>query len=173
MDTCCVRGDTVSQTNVLSFARINVIYLPELGGQLPPLTPRPVRLCHPPPRNANNIEPYTFVTLFPGKCETPPPPPSALRNTWMAPNLMRTPKKRRGPLLRPASPDSWVATPVAIAQPQVWVWLELPVTYIIKIMPGTPSIHGTRGGKSSVSTVSLGVLKNRLPVHQQLCPIFS
>ena len=27
---------TVSQTNVLSFARINVIYLPELGGQLPP-----------------------------------------------------------------------------------------------------------------------------------------
>ena len=40
MDTCSVRGDTVSQTNVLSFARINVIYLPELGGQLPPpLTP--------------------------------------------------------------------------------------------------------------------------------------
>ena len=29
MDTCSVRGDTVSQTNVLSFARINVIYLPE------------------------------------------------------------------------------------------------------------------------------------------------
>ena len=45
MDTCSVRGDTVSQTNVLSFARINVIYLPELGGQLPPLTPRLVRLC--------------------------------------------------------------------------------------------------------------------------------
>ena len=42
MDTCSVRGDTVSQTNVLSFARINVMYLPELGGQL---TPRPVRLC--------------------------------------------------------------------------------------------------------------------------------
>ena len=36
MDTCSVRGDTVSQTNVLSFARINVVYLPELGGQLPP-----------------------------------------------------------------------------------------------------------------------------------------
>ena len=45
MDTCSVRGDTVSQTNVLSFARINVIYPPELGGLLPPLTPRPVRLC--------------------------------------------------------------------------------------------------------------------------------
>ena len=44
MDTCSVRGDTVSQTNVLSFARINVEYLPELGGQLPPPTPRPVRL---------------------------------------------------------------------------------------------------------------------------------
>ena len=36
-------GDTVSQTNVLSFARINVVAariggsnLPELGGQLPP-----------------------------------------------------------------------------------------------------------------------------------------
>ena len=36
MDTCSVRGDTVSQTNVLSFARINVVYLPELGGQLTP-----------------------------------------------------------------------------------------------------------------------------------------
>ena len=39
MDTCSVRGDTVSQTIVLSFARINVIYLPELGGQLPPPDP--------------------------------------------------------------------------------------------------------------------------------------
>ena len=37
---------------------------------------------HQPPRNANNIEPYTFVTLFSGKFDTPPPPPpSALRNT--------------------------------------------------------------------------------------------
>ena len=27
---------------------------------------------HPPPRNANNIEPYTFVTLFSGKCDTLP-----------------------------------------------------------------------------------------------------
>ena len=35
---------------------------------------------HPPPRNANNIEPYTCVTLFPGKFDTTPPP-SALRNT--------------------------------------------------------------------------------------------
>ena len=39
---------------------------------------------HPPPRNANNIEHYTFVTLFSGKSDTPPPP-SALRNTWIAP----------------------------------------------------------------------------------------
>ncbi len=46
MDTCSVLGDTVSQTIVLSFARINVIYLPELGGQLPPLTPRLIRLWH-------------------------------------------------------------------------------------------------------------------------------
>ena len=51
MDTCSVRGDTVSQTNVLSFARIKVVYLPELGGQLPSpsLTPRLERLwvgCH-------------------------------------------------------------------------------------------------------------------------------
>ena len=29
----------------------------------------------PPPRNANNIEHYTFVTLFPRKSDTPPPPP--------------------------------------------------------------------------------------------------
>ena len=28
---------------------------------------------HLPPRNANNIEPYTFVTLFTGKFDTPPP----------------------------------------------------------------------------------------------------
>ena len=35
---------------------------------------------HPPPRNANNIEHYTFVTLFFQKIRHPPPP-SALRNT--------------------------------------------------------------------------------------------
>ena len=34
---------------------------------------------HPPPRNANNIEPYTYVTLFPEDLTTPHP--SALRNT--------------------------------------------------------------------------------------------
>ena len=28
---------------------------------------------HPPPRNANNIEAYTFETLFPGKVDTPHP----------------------------------------------------------------------------------------------------
>ena len=27
----------------------------------------------PPPRNANNVEPYTFITLFPGKADTPTP----------------------------------------------------------------------------------------------------
>ena len=43
---------------------------------------------HPPPRNANNIEPYTFVKLFPGKVDTPTPP--ELRNTWMAPNTPDT-----------------------------------------------------------------------------------
>ena len=35
---------------------------------------------HPPPRNANNTEHYTFVTLFSRKSDTLPPP-SALRNT--------------------------------------------------------------------------------------------
>ena len=40
----------------------------------------------PTPRNANNVELYTFVTLFSRKVDTPhPPPPTALRNTWMAP----------------------------------------------------------------------------------------
>ena len=38
---------------------------------------------HPPPRNANNVEPYIFVTLFSGKSDILPPP-TALRNTWMA-----------------------------------------------------------------------------------------
>ena len=28
---------------------------------------------HPPPRNANNVEPYTFVTFSSGKCDTPHP----------------------------------------------------------------------------------------------------
>ena len=28
---------------------------------------------HAPPRNANNVEPYTFVMLFPRKCDTPHP----------------------------------------------------------------------------------------------------
>ena len=41
-------------------------------------------LDHPPPRNANNVEHYTLVTLFSRKIWHPPPP-SALRNTWMAP----------------------------------------------------------------------------------------
>ena len=41
---------------------------------------------HPPPRNANNVEPYIFVRLFSVKADTPPPPPpppppTALRNT--------------------------------------------------------------------------------------------
>ena len=34
-------GDTVSQTNVLSFARLNVVPAQILGGQLRPLTPIP------------------------------------------------------------------------------------------------------------------------------------
>ncbi len=29
---------------------------------------------HPPPRNANNVEPYIFVTLFSVKADTPPHP---------------------------------------------------------------------------------------------------
>ena len=39
---------------------------------------------HPPPSNANNIQPYTFVTLFSRKAYTPTP--TALQNTLMAPN---------------------------------------------------------------------------------------
>ena len=38
---------------------------------------------HPPPRNANNIEPYTFATFFPENV-TPPPTPSALRTPALA-----------------------------------------------------------------------------------------
>ena len=47
MDTCSVRGDTVSQTNVLSFARINVIYLPpNWGVNCPPWPPVPYAYVH-------------------------------------------------------------------------------------------------------------------------------
>ena len=37
---------------------------------------------HPPPRNANNVEPHTSVTLFSRKADTHPPP-TGLCNTWM------------------------------------------------------------------------------------------
>ena len=33
---------------------------------------------HPPPRNANNVEPYTFVTVFFWKFDAPDPPPPQL-----------------------------------------------------------------------------------------------
>ena len=36
------------------------------------------------PHNANNVEPYIFVTLFSGKSDTLPLR-TTLRNTWMAP----------------------------------------------------------------------------------------
>ena len=36
------------------------------------------------PRNTNNVDPYIFVMLFSRKYDTLPPP-TALRNTWMAP----------------------------------------------------------------------------------------
>ena len=46
MDTCSVRGDTVSQTNVLSFARICVVFCPNkchvsarIGGSTAPPDP--------------------------------------------------------------------------------------------------------------------------------------
>ena len=37
---------------------------------------------HPPPRNHNNVEAYTFITIFSGKLDTPHPP-YVLCNTWM------------------------------------------------------------------------------------------
>ena len=37
---------------------------------------------HPPPRNANNVEPYTFVTLFPGKVDTPHPHLHYVKLEW-------------------------------------------------------------------------------------------
>ena len=50
VDGYLFRSVTVSQTNVLSFARINVVSARILGGvncTPPPVTPRPVRLCTP------------------------------------------------------------------------------------------------------------------------------
>ena len=47
---------------------------------------------HPPTRNANNIEPYTFVMLFSGKSDNRLPP-TVLHNTWMAPNAYALRKK--------------------------------------------------------------------------------
>ena len=43
---------------------------------------------HPPPRNANNVEPYIFVTLFSVKADTPPPHPQLRYVTleWPCPN---------------------------------------------------------------------------------------
>ena len=39
---------------------------------------------HPPPCNANTVEPYIFVMFYSGKSDTLPPPPTSLCNTWMA-----------------------------------------------------------------------------------------
>ena len=41
---------------------------------------------HPPPRNANNIEPYIFVTLFSVKADTPPPTPNCVTYHLNGPN---------------------------------------------------------------------------------------
>ncbi len=41
---------------------------------------------HPPPRNASNVEPLHLRNAFFQKIWHPHPLPSALRNTWMAPN---------------------------------------------------------------------------------------
>ena len=40
---------------------------------------------HPPPRNANNVEPYTFVRFFRDSWRPPTPPPTATIEIWMAP----------------------------------------------------------------------------------------
>ena len=42
---------------------------------------------HPLPRNANNIEPYTFVTLFSGKSDPPPPHLRYVTLEWPLPGL--------------------------------------------------------------------------------------
>ena len=49
---------------------------------------------HPPPRNANTIEHYTFVTLFPGKSDTPHP---HLRYVTLEWPLMAMKKEGRNP----------------------------------------------------------------------------
>ena len=80
MDTCSVRGDTVSQTNVLSFARINVIYLLELGGQLPPPPDPPSRtpmvgimnLCNCQSRTHRRIEQTVKTNSSVGEFYAPP-----------------------------------------------------------------------------------------------------
>ena len=43
-----------------------------------------LEIWHPPPRNANDVEPYIFVTIVSWKSYNLPPP-TVLRNTWMAP----------------------------------------------------------------------------------------
>ena len=46
---------------------------------------------HPPPRNANDIEPYMLVTLFPGKFYTLPPPLHYVTLEWpLKRNLKKT-----------------------------------------------------------------------------------
>ena len=101
MDTWSVRGDTVSQTNVLSFARINVVYLPELGGDLPP----------------DPLIPVSVVRLYVYPTHNWPPssgsePPTSFRCPFrMQPRHLR----RSLPLLivlsSPPSPDGHLRTP--------------------------------------------------------------
>ena len=58
---------------LLFFGHVSICMVPEGKGAFKcyvTLFPRKLD-PHPPPRNANNIVPYTFVTLFSRKCDNP------------------------------------------------------------------------------------------------------
>ena len=94
---------------------------------------------HPPPHNANNIEHYTFVTLFPENM-TPPPPPSALRNTWIAPNV--TPSLwvcwvGCSPVAYPGGFSGCPETPPPPPRPRIFFKLEGLHPYMHRPSPAT------------------------------------
>ena len=59
----------VLELKILHLSIIQVLCNAFFQGILPPPTPR---------NAANNVEPYTFVTLFSGKADTPHPTPHGI-----------------------------------------------------------------------------------------------
>ena len=79
---------------------------------------------HPPPRNANNIEPYTFATFFPENVTPPPPHLRYAPLPWL-----------NGVFLSTVKGDFEVEAPPQTCQQSIfnpWAWL--PTDSVIRLV---------------------------------------